>query len=435
MRKVAFIACVSLLASALPAQTSTNHEFANASEDGVKVVVLPPSPKTHEPLRYDLSEPAYVAAFVIYPGSGVRLIYPLVNSPERMRRAGYNADQLIGLSFDNDFYNATMGLRLDGAAYLYVIASRHPIDVARYVHSPMKLASAVGEAGARSFYADVAFDALINNAISLGDDASWGADVYTLWPNAPSNQALGNVNAPYGHRDTNHHTVICADGSTRTVPDNYPFRGCAGDTHVAPVNQLVKPQAQQTASARLPAQTQVATGGAASLAAGANSPTVLPTIIGARISDADRRAAIARAAASPVMYTAANGDQPVEADAYTAAPGVVYQPDVLYQPMIVPLIGRRGVRGDGWDRRANRKRRQSQQSGVVGGSPQLPPNPRLAPNPVLAPAPGMGSDRVRTAAPRIESEHRRVREPMRVPRSARPAQGLTPAKPESSRHQ
>lgn len=430
MRKVALIACVSLLASALPAQTSTNHELANASEHGVRVVVLPPSPKTHEPLRYDLSEPAYVAAFVIYPGSGVRLIYPLVNSPERMQRAGYNADQLIGLSFDNDFYNATLGPRLDGAAYLYVIASRHPIDVARYVHNPMKLASAVGEAGARSFYADVAFDALINNAISLGDDASWGADVYTLWPNASSNEGLGNVNAPYRHRDAHYHTVICADGSTRTVPDNYPFRGCAGDTHVVPVSPLAKPQAQQTASARLPAQTQVATGGAASLAAGANSPTVLPTIVGARISDADRRAAIAKAAASPVMYTAANGDQAVEADAYTAAPGVQYQPMV-----VLPLLGGRGVRGDGWDRRPDRKRRQSQQSGVVGGSPQLPPNPRLAPNPVLAPAPGMGSGRVRTAAPRIETEHRRVRESMRVPPSARPPQASTPAKPESGRHQ
>ncbi|MEO7218792.1 MAG: hypothetical protein ABI026_11410, partial [Gemmatimonadaceae bacterium] len=127
MRKIALVVAASLMAGTLAAQESSSGKFENATSGELRVTVLPPTPQMHEPLRYQLSAPAYVAAFVVYPGSGVRLLYPLINTPERLQRAGYHADQLIGKSFDDDSYNVVLGPRVAGPAYLYVIASRHPL--------------------------------------------------------------------------------------------------------------------------------------------------------------------------------------------------------------------------------------------------------------------------------------------------------------------
>ena len=413
MRKTVLIAGVSMLATALSAQTNANDKFANASERGVKVLLLPPSPRTHEPLRYVLSEPAYVAAFVIYPGSGVRLLYPLINSSERLQRAGYNVDELIGGSFDNDAYNVVLGPKLDGPAYLYVIASRHPLDVARYVHRPMRLASAVGVNDSRSFYADVAFDAIVNNAIALGDDQSWDSDVYTLWPRGTTEQSLSS-NSRSSMARSQYMMRVCANGSTAAVPYNYPFLGCPGDVRVRP--SAPKPPVQQTASASAAAAAPVATGGAANLVVGSESPTVLPTIVGKRVSDADRREAIAReGAAQRVMYTAANGEQ------QPAQPAVTVAPEVQLE-----IIGGHAERRHSADyaEHPEMKVRAPRDGPVVAGSPQLAPNPRLSPNPQLPPAPAVRQ------APQYETQQRAVRESMRVPPA--PPAAAPPPRPVSS---
>jgi hypothetical protein len=429
MRRTAFIACVSLLAGALPAQTTPPRKFADASDGSVKVAVLSPSPKNHEPLRYELSEPAYVAAFVVYPGAGVRLLYPLVNSSERLQGAGYHTDALIGSWFDDPFYSVVLGPRLDGPVYLYVIASRHPLDVARYVHRPMQLASAVGQVNARSFYADVAFDAIVNNAVSLGDEQSWDADVYMLWPKSATERQLARDNTPHLRY------VACANGTTQAVPDNYPFAGCPGDVRVRPVVSP-KPPVQQTASAKAPTTSAPsATGGAANLVVGANSPTVLPTIIGKRPASPDRGTpAIGADASGRVSYTAANGAPP--ANASTNAPE-----KVTYTRGVAP-----GVQLEVTDRsrieRAHRRQleghdaRPTPMNGqVVGGNPRLAPNPQLAPNPRLAPAPvpAANSAPARAAAPRGEAEQRQVRESLRnPPASSAPAHAAPPSKPNPS---
>jgi hypothetical protein len=386
-------------------------------------MVLPPSPQTHEPLRFVLSEPAYVAAFVVYPGAGVRLLSPTVDAPERMRRGGYNVDQLIGASFDDDVYHAVLGPRLSGPAYLYVIASRRPLDVARYVHKPMSLASAIGQQESRSFFTDVAFGALLDNAVALGDETSWDADVYMLWPASESLSALPGGTQPAGPAAVQYMYLRCVDGSTRIVPVNYPFIGCPGQTHIRASDAAVR-TVQQSASATVSSPTQRAgyiNGAAASVTApntlahaatNATEPvTVLPTIIGPRDARADRRAAVEREAGSqPLAYTVANGDQQAPAQAEGAA--------VRTQVEVIGTGDGRAIdrtraqwrgRGDrsSPDHGARMSRDLDQSHAPLGtpGVPQLPPNPRLSPNPALPPSP-------RTIASPAQAESRRA-EPSR----------------------
>jgi len=444
MRKTAIVACLSVLATALSAQTSTTDKFANQSDRSLKVEVLPPSYATHEPIRYRLSEPAYVAAFMVYPGAGVRLLYPQVDMPEQLRRAGYNVGQLLPIRLDDDAYRAILGPAQAGPAYLYVIASRHPLDVARYVNRPARLASTVGWNDSRSFYPSVAFDGIINNAVSLGDDQSWDSDVYTIWPQdvADAKRSNADRNSP---RAVQYRLMVCADGQVRAVPYNYPFAGCAGDGRVRANSSESHPVVQQSASAaqtsapsaaqtgaQMGTQTSapsasrsavalVNSGATPSLGTGSAAPTVLPTIIGKRAPQADRGDMAAQARApSTVMYTTANGDQSNEPPAVKVAPGV------RIEMMDAGSAHRRLVDRADIDARARERRHAPDQNGpVVGRAPQLAPSPRLAPNPRLAPDPHASSTRSAPVAPRDESEQRARRESMRVP----PAPPSAPREP------
>jgi len=405
------------MAGALGAQTTTNDRLPGQGGQGLTLMVLPPSPETHQPIRYVLNEPAYVAAFLVYPGAGVRLLYPLVNQPERLQAAGYNTDELIGASFDNDIYNVVLGPNAYGIGpvYLYMVASKHPLDVARYVHRPMTLASAVGEKESRSFYADVAFDALLNNAITLGDDESWDSDMYILWPSVDGS-ARGQSQLA---------RVLCADGTSRNVPINYPFSGCPGQQHIRPVTQINQP-VQRTALAEAqvtPAQTTSRT--ALASRSFANAPTVLPTIIGDRAAAAEQRAARARAGdGNGRMITVANGDEAAGRAATSAAAGGS-------QVEVFDGSGRdrNQARRDDHGPRARfspgqrQEWRQQHPDGRVGGSPSLAPNPRLSPNPGLPPNPGMGEHQ--RSAPRYEAPRSMGSSP--PPARSAPTVGQLPA--------
>lgn len=409
MRKTVLVVCASLLAGTLGAQESRSGGVQNATDGNLRVAVLPPAPKMHEPLRYQLTEPAYVAAFVVYPGSGVRLLYPLINTPEQLQSAGYHSDQLIGKSFDDDFYNVVLGPRVAGPAYLYVIASRHPLGVAQYVHRPARLASSVGEASARSFYTDVAFDGIVKNAISLGDDQSWDADVYTLWPPSETERNLAKRETPRMK------LVVCANGTTLSVPENYVFLGCPGDAKLRPVTPP-KAATRTLASAQIsaPISAPGLTGGGSTLAR-PDSSTVLPTIVGKRLQAPDRGPAAGQAGV--LTYTEANG-----------APSMPAGDKVTYSRNVAPGIQLEVMDRSAADRRDMRLHARptadrGEPGQVVGGNPQLSPNPQLAPNPQLSPAPNVGTPAAspppaRSAAARTIGEQRHVtEEPVHTPRS------------------
>lgn len=427
MRTTAVVACISLFAGALSAQTSSSAVHQGDGEQGVTVMVLPPSPQTHEPLRYVLSEPAYVAAFIVYPGAGVRLLSPSVDIAERVHRGGYNTDQLIGVSFDNDFYRAVLGPRVPGPAYLYVIASRRPLDVARYVHKPMGLASAIGERESRSFYTDVAFDALLNNAVSLGDDSSWDSDMFMLWPGSESSAGFAGGLVQNNLPGARYTSILCADGTSRVVPINYPFIGCPGQTHIRPKTDAVQ-QVQQSASAAVatpaPSQGVEVVNGVSS-----GHTTVLPTIIGTRDARAEQRSAIQQqAAAQRATYTTvANGDQ--------QAPAQPAEQPVQTQVQVIDAFqGRSPERAraerealhnryspERAERMANRADRARQDAGMARpahGSDQAAPSPRVSPAPELAPAPRVAPAPRMAPAPLLTPAPRAAPLPRMAPTSA-----------------
>lgn len=390
MRLTASVVCVSLCGAALGAQAPGNASAAGEGVQGVKVLLLPPA--QHAPLRFVLSEPAYVAAFIVYPGAGVRLLYPIVDAAEQLHTAGYNIEQLFGDQFDDASYRAVIGTTFTGPAYLYVIASRNPLDVGRYVHRPMRLASSVGTVASRSFYAHVAFDALLNNAVALGDDASWDSDVRVLWPGTGAT-AAGRADVPR----LQYSTLSCGDGSSRLVPLNYPFSGCQGDSHLRVNAQAaVQPpvQSQQLRTALASKQTENAT-----LASTSNEkPTVLPTIIGTRVSDADRRVEIEKEHASERTYfTAANGSDGSAPNA--AARGGQTEVELVG----IGMARERGRDAEALAAERHRSSRSQHDGEVVGGNPRLSPAPRLSPNPVLAPAPNIGRQSSGSQAPDMRS--------------------------------
>lgn len=409
MKIAAVVACIPLLAAGhtSPATTQSMHARASQSEAvrGLSVKLLPPAPESDDPLRFVLSEKAYVAAFMVYPGAGVRLLYPTTDSPERLWRAGFNRDPLMGVQFDNDAYHVVLGPGISGPSYLYIIASRKPLDVARYVHRPMRLALAVGEHESRSFYANVALDAVVDHAVSVGDDDSWDSDVYMLWPSAGPEGAR-RIPAAYFTR------LLCADGRSSLVPINYPFSGCPGQMQLRPVRAQLQPQlaAVRNDAAAVPSlqRTQAA----------ADAVTVLPTIVGTPRTAAQREAAARQSASQRLDYvTVANGDavSPTPADA--AAPGAQ-----IIESGNVMRAG--GGRADGRsDRDAlhgaysaehraqyrDQALRRGQEQGRnqdggqfgdhVGGNPVLAPPPRLSPPPTLAPPPRLSPPPTPSPAP------------------------------------
>ena len=415
MRLATVFACVSLFGVALGAQGTSDTPVAGEGGQGVKILLLPPA--EHAPLRFVLNEPAYVAAFIVYPGAGVRLLYPTVDATEQLHTAGYNIERLFGDQFDNDIYGAVIGPIYGGPAYLYVIASRNPLDVGRYVHRPMRLASAVGTVASRSLYSDVAFDALLNNAISLGDDTSWDSDVYVLWPGAGAD-AAGRVDMSR----MQYSSLSCGDGSSRLVPSNYPFSGCQGESHLR-VRLETPLQSQQVASALKSKQVDRAT-----LVSSASNekPTVLPTIIGTRVSDADRRAEIEKEHASErTYYTAANGGGESSSHAATAGGQTELE---LVGIGVEPDRGRERSHGGAGVAAERRGSWRSQHDGdVVGGNPGLSPNPRLAPNPGMAPAPNVGRTNAGANTSEMQSAAPAMRSTAPAAQSSAPSQHIAGA--------
>lgn len=395
------VVAVAMLAGALPA--TTHAQRALGAQGAVSIKLLPPL--YDQPLRYVLNEPAYVAAFIVSPGEGVRMIYPLSRSSESLQWAGFHNESLIGLHHDDDAYDVVFGRSAwsyasygvsaaQGPRYLYVIASRAPLDVERFVHRPSALQRTVGYDNARSFDSQDAIDALLDHVVSLGSDDSWDTDVFMLWapewvdygPHSLADAARWNIPT---------RILECRDGSSRIVPINYVFSGCPGDARLR-VTHSVKPAAPRVAAAPEP-------------------PTVLPTIRGVRMAQSP--AVQAEPAVRGFLTTAAGG---VSDDGVRVVDRGEQQSSVRTLTVVdaVPAVivtrdESRRMRGDrdrnrDGDRDGDRDHRWFQHGAgpVVGSTPQMAPAPRLAPNPASAPAPRMAPapnvPRARMSSPGFE---------------------------------
>ena len=163
-----------VLAGALPAMMHAQR--AQRAQQALSIKLLPPL--YDQPLRFELNQPAYIAAFVVSPGEGVRMIYPLTTGSEALLWTGFHSELLLGMHHDDDAYDVVFGRSTwpyisygqsiaQGPRYLYIIASRAPLDVARFVHRPSSLQRTVGYENARSFDSEDAIDALLDHTVSL----------------------------------------------------------------------------------------------------------------------------------------------------------------------------------------------------------------------------------------------------------------------------
>lgn len=367
--------------------------------------VLPPSPETNAPLRYVTSEPAYVAAFIVYPGAGVRMIYPLTAHEEK-QWAGFHAEALFGAKFDDDAYRVVLGPTMPGPRYLYVIASRYPLDVDRYVHHPSRLERDVTMSVARSFDSEDDLVALVNHVVAVSDDDSWDADVYMLWQPDDRNPALTDQGLTYPSR-----VIVCSTGMSLVVPFNYPFAACPGDQRLVPLPPVKRPVSQR-------ASTEV------------EAPTVLPTIRGVRLTNAEQHRA---GAPTTALTTTAAGGVSVVGGEPVEEQGQVETVDGTTVLIAIPVShGHDGFgrshrerfdgdqhgdhRRDG-DRRDGMRHedgRDGHRNGYHDGGPVIAnpmpgstPAPRLPPNPQPAPPPRLATPPMtapRMAAPVMHSE-------------------------------
>lgn len=208
---------------------------AATSATPLRVFLLPPSLETNAPIRFVLNQPAYVAVFDVYPGSGVRLLYP-EGTREEVQYAGLHQPSLITARVDADVLRAIFGPDQGGPHYLYIVASREPLGIGEYVHRPLRLVRSVGMRDYFSLDAYNVMDGLLSRVVSVGAPRDWDADVYLLW----------GARRPW---EENSMTIACQDGRTIVVPIGYPFAGCPGDAQVVPSAQATAQQAVARAPA------------------------------------------------------------------------------------------------------------------------------------------------------------------------------------------
>lgn len=169
-----------------------------------------------------VSEPAYVAIFEVVPGVGTSLLYP----------ARYTRDTpLEGTQFawESPFVPGRWSYQFAGyfgfaprlePTYLFMVASREPLELDRIGSSPSALIRLLSYRGFTAFHPYRTMDALATAVIPEQDDSGWSTDVLVVWP--PLRSSLRSALAP-------RLLVRCANGRELYVPIDYPYAGCPGD--------------------------------------------------------------------------------------------------------------------------------------------------------------------------------------------------------------
>jgi hypothetical protein len=135
-------------------------------------------------LKYELSEPAYVAIFAIRRGEGISMIYPHFRGQIDVRgKPGFNQQFIHRLNTSRAFsmsagFDARILLAAD--AY-YVIASKYPLPVEGILQSPGALRGLVGADLFRATSLSDAGYALEELLVEGLPDDAWASDVYLNW--------------------------------------------------------------------------------------------------------------------------------------------------------------------------------------------------------------------------------------------------------------
>jgi hypothetical protein len=188
---------------------------------------------------------AHVAMFEIIPGRGVSMLYPRSSADVFASDAHYAdlAFQLGRSLYESDPF----GLASSQPRYYYAVASAEPLYLSRLLSSLSTMRRALGRMYASYRPYDV-IDRLTLWVVPEQPDEDWATDLFVAWP-VPSGVPAVLAEA------TPLRWIACANGRIISVPRDYPYYGCPGDTRAVaiaakpPVKQL---SADSVSRPRLP---------------------------------------------------------------------------------------------------------------------------------------------------------------------------------------
>ena len=167
-------------------------------------------------LTFALSRPAYVAAFEVIPGRGVRLLYPY--APESEPRPAGMSLVTETPEFYDDYLRSPFVAPYGGATYIYVVAADEPLTLGTFT-GPAGLRDYFGEDRFASYRASTFIDAVTTAVIPAdAPDGSWSSDMLVDWSNAPVGAfAVATT------------SITCGNGRIITVPAAYGSTLCPLD--------------------------------------------------------------------------------------------------------------------------------------------------------------------------------------------------------------
>jgi len=174
----------------------------------IEARLLPPF---YGQLIVELNQPAYVAIFDVKTSRGAQLLYPGPNGAGEAVK-GINTLPVITLGPGREELQVLFTPDPGGNDYLWMVASRQPLDLSRWANAPIALTEA-GHIYQEALAAPDQIDSLERYILPPMADRDWDEDVFILAPGVPSPNGTGNY-------------LLCADGSTRLVPPDYPFLSC-----------------------------------------------------------------------------------------------------------------------------------------------------------------------------------------------------------------
>ncbi len=167
-------------------------------------------------LTFALNRPAYVAAFEVIPGRGVRLLYPY--APEQAQNPGGMNLVTETPAFFDDYLGSVLAVPNAAPTYTYIIASDEPLTLGALTQ-PAGLRNYFGAATFASYRASSFIDAVTSAVIPAGaPNASWASDMVVDWSNAPFGEFADATTS-----------IECSDGRVLIVPTGYGSTMCPVD--------------------------------------------------------------------------------------------------------------------------------------------------------------------------------------------------------------
>ncbi len=192
-------------------------------------------------LRVELNRRAHIAVFQVLPGEGVALVSPF--GPREIVNSGYTTvatrfeanrfwryDDIARRQFTSyGPFGTQSGLYgrsayMAGPRHLLVVASDRPLRISRFTNSRGMLRRVMGTASYTSLSSRQVMDDLLATILEPQPEASWDADVLTVWPEHD------NLRVPNG----NLYRVRCPSGAMVWVPLELVNAACRDPERVAP---------------------------------------------------------------------------------------------------------------------------------------------------------------------------------------------------------